>query len=161
MNCYISGHSCSDLPKLRGCTSFARCTSNWDRALNEGIAMATTTGPPRNYDDIRAGIVELLEADRGCRWPKCQFDYDPLCTGTLNCVSQSRQRNIWRHGPPSSHREKGLAAIESPNMAQREVYTLKMQPLLAETASCIYSGRSLSDYHFVEANNSHARNESR
>jgi hypothetical protein len=27
--------------------------------------MGTTTGPPSNYNDIRAGIVELLEADRG------------------------------------------------------------------------------------------------
>jgi hypothetical protein len=31
------GH-CSDLPKLWEWTSFVRCTRNWDRVLNKGIA---------------------------------------------------------------------------------------------------------------------------
>jgi hypothetical protein len=46
MNCYIPSATCSDLPKPRVWTSFARCTRIWDRALNVGVTMATMTALP-------------------------------------------------------------------------------------------------------------------
>ena len=86
MNCYIpSGHLLRP-PKATGVGKLRPLHKELGSGLNGGITMATTTGPPSNYNGIRAGLVELLEADRGCRSPECQFDCDPLCTGTVNCV---------------------------------------------------------------------------
>lgn len=46
MNCYIPSGHLLRLLKPRVWTSFARCTRNWDRALNVGITMATMTTLP-------------------------------------------------------------------------------------------------------------------
>ena len=38
--------------------------------------MTDLTTMPENYNNIRAGIVELLKGRALCRRPKCQLDHD-------------------------------------------------------------------------------------
>ena len=61
MNCYITSGHLLRPAKATGVDKLRPLHKNWDRALNVGITMATMTGPPRNYNDIRAGMVGVSE----------------------------------------------------------------------------------------------------